>query len=323
MAALLNKLERWAFAPDARHQPGIWRILLSGWALWRGFDDWLPRLSDFASRPAELVDPVSIARWLSLPMQPGASAILALKIAFGVLGLLALLGIFTRVTTIAFALLTFYLGLVANAWGYSAHATGLPALALLVVAFSPGIDALSLERRALGDSSSVWPLRLILVLLALTYFTAGVSKLRHGGADWTDGQTLAFYLGGGSLRDRVSATRFIADRNAPETARFRDGVGLADWAWVAEPTALGRAIALRPTLTRLLSIFSLLLELLFPLALLGRRPLAVLLGLAALFHLGIEATLRISFLPYLIVYALFIDWYGLAHGIRARIERRR
>jgi hypothetical protein len=134
-----------------------------------------------------------------------------------------------------------------------------------------------------------------------------------------DGKTLAFYLGGGSLRDRISPQRFIADPDSPRSARFRDGVGLVDWAWVADPTSLGKAVASQPLLTRLLAILALSLELVFPLALLSRRTTWALLGAAALFHLGIKATMQISFLSYLVVYIVFVDWYAVFRVISGRL----
>lgn len=334
---MIARLERWFFAPDARHQPGIWRIVLAAWALQRLAFEILPRLPDYATRPRELADPVTIARVLSLPMvDPGwVRPLTALAL---IVAALALAGVWSRVSTILLALLGGWLALVANGWGYSAHATGLPFVALFVVAFAPGIEALGVDawlaaRRArrsgdpdaarialFGEATSIWPLRLMLILIVLTYFAAGTSKLRYAGTSWTDGRTLAFYLGGGSLRDRVSPQRFIADAEAPAAARFRDGVGLVDWAWVADPTPLGKAVARSPALARLLSIFALLLELAFPLALVGRRATFALLGTALLLHAGIWVTMRISFLSYLAVYALFVDWYRVFRIISDRLR---
>lgn len=328
---MLERLDRWWFAPDARHQPGAWRILLGVWAGHRLWFEVLPRLPEYAARPRELVDPVSLAAWLSVPLPPSPAWVAPITLAASALVVTTVLGIATRASTVALALLHLYLGLVVNAWGYSAHASGLPTLALLVVAFAPGIETCSLDRwlkarrgrRAISHgATSVWPLRLVLVLLIATYFTAGVSQLRHAGPAWMDGRTLAFYLEGGSLRARGSPTRYVAKADATESERFRDGVGLVDWAWVAAPTPLGRAIAEVPALTRLMAIFAVLLELAFPLALLGRRPLAVLLGLAALFHLGVEATMQISFVSYGVVYLLFVDWAALGRGVRSLATRR-
>ena len=38
-------------------------------------------------------------------------------------------------------------------------------------------------------------LKLIMIMLAFTYFTAGVSKLRYGGMRWLDGKTLTQSIG--------------------------------------------------------------------------------------------------------------------------------
>jgi hypothetical protein len=332
----LAELERWWFAPDSRHQPGIWRIAAASWAGYRLWFEVLPRFPDYATRPRELADPVSLARWLALPI-PEPSWVVFLQGAVAVVAITTVLGILTRVSAIAFALLALYVGLIANGWGYSAHATGLPLIALLVVAFAPGIEALGVDawlaaRRArktgdddtararlFGGATSVWPLRLMLILIVLTYFTAGVSKLRHTGPEWVDGKTLGFYLGGGSLRDRVSPQRFIADPDSPRAARFRDGVGLVDWAWVADPTPLGKAVAGAPLVEPQQWEQAHNQEHVFKLALLSRRTTWALLATAALFHLGIKLTMQISFLSYLVVYVLFVDWYAIFRAISARL----
>ena len=120
--------------------------------------------------------------------------------------------------------------------------------------------------------------------------------------------------------------RFIAEPTQP-SQRFRDGWGLVDHAYVGQPTELGRWVASRATLVRLLATVSLLWELLFPLALLGGRWERLLLLLGAGFHAGIELTLRINFLSYVVCYGIFVDWAHFAHlakgfnyWVRARVR---
>lgn len=69
-------------------------------------------------------------------------------------------------------------------------------------------------------------------------------------------------------------------------------------------------------------MFTLFVELGFPIALLGRRLLLAWLALGVAFHLGIEATLRIDFTSYLVVYLLFVDWKSLSQRFMSAVVRR-
>jgi len=244
--------------------------------------------------------------------------------------------LFTRAALVALAALNLWLGAAAASWGYTSHATALPALVLVVVACAPGVSACSLDawlaarksraatrsELVFGESESVWPVRCVLLLLCSLYFASGCAKVRYSGAEWADGRTLAFYLEGGSQLGPDEPQRFFASEHAPPAARFRDGWGLEDYAYVARPTALGRALARSTLATRLLSVFTLFVELGFPIALLGRRLLLAWLALGVAFHLGIEATLRIDFTSYLVVYLLFVDWKSLSQRFMSAVVRR-
>ena len=86
------------------------------------------------------------------------------------------------------------------------HHLSLPTQVILELAFVQGSMKLSVDYFALklfylkkkGETLKItenpkWGFNLILTLEALTYFIAGVSKLRHGhGLNWLDGSTLGF-----------------------------------------------------------------------------------------------------------------------------------
>lgn len=326
MRQTLRRFHDWWFAKSSCYELGIFRILIVCWHLWYYQQRLFPRLRGVATRSVEFFEAPSFAGWLSLPLPldwPTLS--LCMSLAFGV-GVFALLGLVTRASLVVFAGLNLVLGSVANGWGYSAHASALPALVLLLVAFAPGATSYSCDRliaawfshkKARGSSEaahrpgprafSVWPIRAMLVTMSLFYFSAGYSKLKYSGLAWADGQTLAFYLGGGSVRGSGQVQRFFSERSLSES-RFRDQVGIVDYAYVGRPTALSLWLSRQIGLVQLLSWFSLLWELLFPLALLGPRVRAVFLLTGAAFHLGIALTLRINFTSYLVCYAAFINW---------------
>ena len=335
LACILYAIERWWFRPSSGYQMGVFRVLLVSWVGWFYSERLFPRLVGARGRPIEFHDPPSLAQWLTLPLPIPDHALEPIRQLAMLLVVLALLGLFARVALVALAVVNLGLGLAVNAWGYTAHASALPAIVLFIVAFAPGATALSLDalflrllalRKARPPPSwapellpcsprSIWPVRTLLVLLSLLYFSAGISKLRYSGWDWTDGETLAFYLGGGSKRGE-DVQRFIQEPGVLAERAFRDGYGIVDYVYVGRPTAIGLWLAEQPVLLRVVSSAALLGELLFPLALLGRWPrrLALLFGLG--FHAGIGLTLSINFGAYIVCYTIFIDWCALARGLK-------
>jgi hypothetical protein len=144
-----------------------------------------------------------------------------------------------------------------------------PVLALLVLAFA--------EVPRLGKAPSpeyCWPLSLVRLLLASSYFFAGVAKLVWVGPRWFTGDNIRGVL----------LTHWSFDGSA--------------WAlWVAGQPALCWAIA----------IGTAGLEFLFPLVLVSQRAAYGLIAVAVVFHVGIVKTLGLVFLsfPGLLV---FFDW---------------
>ena len=338
LGAALSRLAAWWFAPSRGHHPGVFRVVLMGWFGWYYAARLFDRLRSVADRPIEFYAPPSLGRWLCLPPLPEAGLVWLEPLAV-VLLVLGCVGLCTRAALIAFAALNLFLGLGANSWGYTAHAFALPTLVLCLLAFAPGVTSFSLDavllrwwhgRRSSSISGtgtgtstgrhpeviprravSIWPARAVLLVLCLLYASAGVSKLRYSGWRWTDGNTLAFYLGGGSERGATKEQRFIADLRAPEAERFREGWGLVDHAYVGSPTPAGLWLSQQPRLLALLSWGALLWELGFSLALFGRWARVLALAGGVGFHLGIHLTLSINFSSYLVCYALFVDWRAL------------
>lgn len=131
-------------------------------------------------------------------------------------GVLALVGLFTRTSIFVFALGVWIL--VAHLYSYSDvhHEAALFCIVLLALAFAPSGESLSVDallRRRRGRAgadasdgepprvdSAAWPLKLAHVLLAMTYFSTGITKVIDGGPRWLNGYTLQTYI----LGDAVS-----------------------------------------------------------------------------------------------------------------------
>jgi hypothetical protein len=318
---LLRRFDGWWFSEERSASPAVFRILLLGFACFDYATRVVPRANLYVGRPAEFYRPISVLRWLGLPIPSATLMGVLLALAVVALGL-SFVGLRTRHALCVFALLNLYLEAFLSSWGYIAHSAALPALMLLLLPLMPRVDEISVDALSRKHKPNVtstrfvsgWPIRLCLVLVCLFYFASGVAKLRYSGLSWADGRTLAFYLSGGSPRGQ-SVQHFIASRE-PEAPKWRDGVGLVDYAYVAEPTALGRRIAASPLLTRLLATFTLLLELTFPLALVGRRTRYAYFAAGALLHIGVMLSMRIDFTSFLVAYTLFIDFRGLGARLR-------
>ncbi len=122
-------------------------------------------------------------------------------------GLAALVGLFTRVSLFVFALGTWIFVAHLYSYGDRHHPEAVFAIVLMALAFAPSGGSLSvdafLRRRARSVQdraeasprvdTAMWPLKLAHVLLALTYFSTGMSKLIDGGPAWMNGYTLQAY----------------------------------------------------------------------------------------------------------------------------------
>jgi hypothetical protein len=154
----------------------------------------------FASRPsdvarwAEVSDvfwaPTSFFRLLHLPVFPATALSVALWIWRTSL-LLALVGLFTRLSTVLAFILGFYLLGLPHDFGKVNHNDAVVVVGLAIFAFSRCGDAWSLDglRRARPNVVSEsqlsgkysWPLGLYRLMLALVLFSPGVAKLRGPG----------------------------------------------------------------------------------------------------------------------------------------------
>lgn len=124
-------------------------------------------------------------------------------------GVMALVGLFTRTALFVFALgFTFF---VSHVYSYADvhHREALLVFFLFSLALAPAGDSLSVDallrrRRARqhgqtvdGDhvmDTAMWPLKFIHVLLAITYFSTGITKVIAGGLRWMNGYTLQNYI---------------------------------------------------------------------------------------------------------------------------------
>jgi uncharacterized membrane protein YphA (DoxX/SURF4 family) len=198
-----------------------------------------------------------------------------------IVGIAALIGLFTRVSLFLFALTIWVF--VAHLYSYADvhHEATVFGIFLMSLAFAPSGDRLSLDalirrRRSSGavrTDLAMWPLKLAHVLLALTYFSTGISKLVVGGLRWMNGYTLQDY----TLNDAIS-------RDIP----------------------LGIWLGQQHGLAVLLSIYTVVFELTFFLSLVFPRtaPFFFLAGL--FFQIGLYLTAGHDFFPHMVLLVLLL-----------------
>jgi hypothetical protein len=267
--ALARALDR-AWPPAPAERLAAVRILVGLFAQVY-FTIRLPHLHGFTELSHRQFEPIGLL-WL-LERPPPAALVVVGAAATWLSGLGFLAGWRFHVTGPLHALLLLAALTYCNSWGQIFHTENLMVLYVLVLAASRAADATSLDARRRGAVPGPhgrygWPLALMCVLMVTTYFMAGVAKLRWAGSGWIGGEVLRNTVAADSLRKIVLGSTYspIAELFLEEAWLFR---GLA--------------------------IFTLVVELGAPLALLGRRIALVWIGAVLGFHLGVVALMWILF----------------------------
>jgi len=119
---------------------------------------------------------------------------------------LAVVGLFGRLSLFILASVSIMINGMVEGIGIYDHAVSLPSQVYFILAFLPGTMFFSIDRYLIstfwkkGNLKPTSPkilklsTNLLLLVLALTYFSAGLSKIRYGGLHWLDGKTLSFYI---------------------------------------------------------------------------------------------------------------------------------
>jgi vitamin K-dependent gamma-carboxylase-like protein len=210
-----------------------------------------------------------------------------------VAGLLAVVGLGTRPALFVYALCYGFFVSHAYSYGDVHHREALYFFFVLALAFSPAgdrlsIDALLRRRRAQRTGSheadngqtdlAMWPLRLLHVLLSMTYFSTGATKLLAGGLQWMNGYTLQFAI----------------FRNAITRAAFPP-LGL----WMAQDR----------TLCVFVSIGTILFETFYFVSLFWRRGAPFFFAGGILFHIMLYLTSGHPFFEHMLLNGILLVFY--------------
>lgn len=222
------------------------------------------------------------------------SAMVLLKTLMVLSLLCSTAGLLTVVSTkTSLLLVLFYQGLL-RSFGHFNHDEMLAVYCLAVLAFTPCGDAFSLDSRMRKPSKDrpafayAYPILLMQLLMAWSYFSSALIKLR------------------------VAGLKYLSPDNLPALAIFHSLDNLHDTHfrlafWLPQvKTWLPFAVAL-----------VLIWELAFPLAVFWRRVRWWILGFGIGFHLSTLFLMNIFFPHHLAMYLIFVDW---DHRFREKVR---
>lgn len=257
---------------------------------------------------AEGFHPLPLLRLLALPLG-GAESLTRGKleivlVATQVAGALAVLGLRTRWSLLAFAAGS----LLLQSWFYSGqpltHHVALLQWSLVLLAFSRCGEVLSLDawlaRRSKREpgrnptdlaAEGAWPARAVHALLALAYLSAAATKVLRGPENWFTGWTLHYFVSFHALRSGSEAGLWLAERHAWITAI----------AWIVVAFEVG-----------------------FVLSIFQRRARWIWALACAVIHAGAALFMGVVFPSFPVLCACLIPWTTVATGIaRLRAPRER
>ena len=271
--------------------------------------------SALGSLPPTILRPTGVMKflpWSFYDQLQTPSGMMTLKIAMVLSLLLSTAGLLTVVSTkTSLLLVVFYQGLL-RSFGHFNHDEMLAVYCLAVLAFTPCGDAFSLDSRLATkakegtpqeDTKSTknsagpfvrftyaYPILLMQLLMAWTYFSSALIKLR------------------------VAGLKYLGPDNLPALAIFHSLDNLHD-------TGFRVAFLLPQVKTYLPFAVALVLlwELLFPVAIFWRRARWWILGIGILFHISTLFLMNIFFPHQLAMYLIFVDWDRVA-GCHARYK---
>jgi predicted DCC family thiol-disulfide oxidoreductase YuxK len=299
MKSLSEKWDRYWFEPATADNLGLARILVFGsmaifylstpylfpvWGWHETFNEWGGVSSVFWR-------PIWLFQVLHLP-QFSVQTIYLIDAAWKISLVFSAIGLFTRFSNATSFVLCVYLFGLPNSFGKTHHLDILLLWAFLIFTISRCGDSWSVDRliktaRTGSDRGSeprklsgeyTWPIRLIWVIMAMIYFEAGVSKLRHSGLGWVTGNSMSIFL---------------------QTSQYHvtDAEPLANW---------GLWMARHGWSTHLLAAMGLSLELSYPLALFSRRLRYLVMASGMMMQTGIAVLMGPNFYQMILCQLLWL-----------------
>lgn len=347
-----NFFERYFFSKSRYPNMGLIRLLLVTLCILQVYRNYkflgvfvsIDPIRDALHKPSTLIG------LLHLPFPIQKEYLHSFVIAFYSIALFAALGLFTRVSLFIFSIMLLYIIDIQAARGVFDHEYTLTGLTLLALVFVPGTKNFSIDRlidwklnkkkyatlsfwnAMIGKAEYIWGYKLILILAACTYVTSGYSKIRWGGIQWLDGQTLTYYLDGSASPYTPPGIKpvYISPPEIKEEEKWKDGFGIYSYSYGnRQPSVfwrnLGENLADSPNIMVLISVGVVVFEMLgFVLLFNGWVRVLYLIG-AIIMHRSIGFLMNLPFISFQLLCFLLIDWHWvylhLNYRLRAFINR--
>ena len=271
--------------PSSAFALGVVRLIVNGTFL---ISILFTSFSALGSLPTTILRPTGVMKfvpWSFYDQLLTPSSMVLLKTVMILSLLFSTAGLLTAISTRTSVLLVlFYQGLL-RSFGHFNHDEMLPVYCLVVLAFTPCGDAFAIDswlkrlRKERPHFAYAYPILLMQLLVAWTYFSSALIKLRVAGLKYLSSDNLPALAIFHSL-DNLHDTSFRLAFRLPELKGYL-------------PFAVG---------------FILLWELLFPLAIFWRRLRWWILGIGTIFHLSTLFVMNIFFPHHLAMYLIFVNW---------------
>ena len=260
--------------------------VFSGLVLMVGFEELLA----FGRLDSSLLLPPFGWKWIT-PYIPRSSFILEMVYALLVIsGCLAVVGLWTRISTIAASLSGFYVLTIPQLYGHVVHYNHLVLFAFILAA-SPSGDAFSvdawLRQKRIGpaaktrDASTYYaaPLKVMMLVMGIAYYFPGIWKVCRVGSRWFTSDYMRLIL-------LIKMQEFHV-------------------------TPVQRWILEHPPMLVLGAIFTVVFEIGFVFAILDRRTRFLALLAGVVFHNMTYMLMEIQFLDLQACYVVLVDWAAL------------
>jgi hypothetical protein len=295
---------RFWFEPVKPLNLGLCRILFFGAFFLMYTVYWRADFSPWAEVSKSFWMPIYLFEILHLPVLP-VSLLIIIQSVWKLSLATSCLGLFTRTSTVSSFVLGIYLLGLPHNFGKINHGDALVVIVLGIMAVSRCGDAYSIDRliwrvRQRGGSSVeqprasgeyTWPVRAVLVMFALIFFAAGVSKLRHSGLEWIFSDNMA------NLLIRASYTH-------------------------DELISLGPYVAQYSWLPQLIAAGTIALEISYPLALFSRRARWIIVPGVFFMQVGILVFMGVAFYAFLICNLFWIPWDRVSRRLLPTYHKR-
>lgn len=255
--------------------------------------------------------------------------ITAFGAAFGVLG---------RLNLLILAFLSFIIVGTVEGIGVYDHEMSLASQVILVLALVPGSMKLSFDYLIKYVYSRIkkisfcigktpkWSVNLVLLVLALTYLTAGISKVRYGGWEWFNGSTLGFYIQEKTAKFEPGEQQLlIGSDEILESDKWKDKFGLRGHAYGNYRTSkvaydIGVWIVSKKPMLIFLSVTTVLFEVLGFIMFINGRYRNLFLLSAIILHTSIGFLMGLEFTPYRLICICLIDWKSIFKTINSKYK---